>query len=112
PFKQLLHSMIARGRNAQLGRHDSFWSGDDACDTRRPTDEQSLKDLVYTLTNPVKDGLVKWAREWPSFTTVGWRFGETQTFKRPAFFDASGKMPEEVSLTLVRPPIYAELDDD
>src|SRR5690606_9723865 len=86
PFKQLLHSMIARGRNAQLGRHDSFWSGDDACDTRRPTDEQSLKDLVYTLTNPVKDGLVKWAREWSSFHTVGWRFGETRTYKRPAWF--------------------------
>lgn len=112
PFKQLLHSMIARGRNAQLGRQDSFWSGDDACDTRRPTDDESLQDLVYTLTNPVKAGLVKWGRLWPSFTTIGWRFGETRIFKRPAwFFDASGKMPEEVSLTLVRPPIFPELDD-
>ncbi|HLT36040.1 MAG TPA: hypothetical protein VK034_07135, partial [Enhygromyxa sp.] len=55
-FKQLLHSMIARGRNARLPRHDSFWSGDEACDTRRPTDEQSLGDLVYTLTNPVEAG--------------------------------------------------------
>jgi putative transposase len=113
PFKQLLHSMIARGRNARLGRHDSFWSGDEACDTRRPTDEQSLQDLVYTLTNPVKDGLVKWAWQWSSFTTVGWRFGETRTFKRPSwFFDANGNMPEKVSLTLVRPPIFPELDDD
>jgi putative transposase len=112
PFKQLLHSMIARGRNAKLGRHDGFWSGDDACDTRQPTDDESLQDLVYTLTNPVKDGLVKWARLWPSFITLGWRFGETRTFKRPAwFFDASGNMPEEVSLTLVRPPIFPELDD-
>jgi hypothetical protein len=112
PFKQLLHSMIARGRNAQLGRNDSFWSGDAACDTRRPTDDASLQDLVYTLTNPVKDGLVKWGRLWPSFTTIGWRFGETRTFKRPAwFFDESGKMPEEVSLTLVRPPIFPKLDD-
>jgi hypothetical protein len=112
-FKQLLHSMIARGRNARLGRHDSFWSGDDACDTRRPTDDESLGDLVYTLTNPVKAGLVKWGRLWPGFTTIGWRFGETRTFKRPDwFFDESGKMPEEASLTLVRPPIFPELDDD
>jgi putative transposase len=113
PFKQLLHSMIARGRNARLGRCDSFWSGDDASDTRRPTDEESLQDLVYTLTNPVKAGLVKWGRLWTGFTTIGWRFGETRTFRRPAwFFDESGKMPAVVSLTLRRPPILRELDDD
>jgi putative transposase len=113
PFKQLLHSMIARGRNAQLGRHDSFWSGDEPCDTRRPTDDEAMGDLVYTLTNPVKAGLVKWARQWIGFTTADWRFGETRTFKRPDwFFDDRGQMPEEVTLTLVRPPIFRELDDD
>jgi hypothetical protein len=113
PFKQLLHSLIARGRNAQLGRSDSVWSGDKPCDTRRPTDDESLMDLVYTLTNPVDAGLLKWAHLWPGFTTIGWRFGETRTFKRPdGFFDESGDMPEEVSLTLVRPPIFPELDDD
>ena len=85
----------------------------EACDTRQPTDDESLGDLVYTLTNPVEAGLVKWARLWPGFTTIGWRFGETRTFKRPdGFFDEKGEMPEEVSLTLVRPPIFAELDDD
>jgi hypothetical protein len=113
PFKQLLHSLTARGRNARLGRDDSVWSGDKPCDTRRPTDDESLMDLVYTLTNPVKDGLVKWARQWPGFTTIGWRFGETRTFKRPDwFFDEAGDTPEEVALTLVRPPIFPELDDD
>jgi putative transposase len=113
PFKQLLHSMIARGRNARLPRQDSFWSGDDACDTRRPTDDDALGDLVYTLTNPVEAGLVKWSRLWPGFTTIGWRFGETRTFKRPDwFFDAKGEMPDQVSLTLARPSIFRELDDD
>ena len=113
PFNQLLYSMIARGRNAQLGRFDSFWSGDEACDTRRPTDDQALRDLVYTLTNPVKAGLVKWSSLWPGFTTADWRFGETVTFKRPNwFFDEDGSMPEKASLTLVRPPIFRALDDD
>ncbi|MCA9681680.1 MAG: hypothetical protein KC457_05760, partial [Myxococcales bacterium] len=45
-FKQLLHSLIARGLNARRGRQDSFWSGDPACDTRRPCDDESLGDLV------------------------------------------------------------------
>ena len=113
PFKQLLHSLIARGRNDHLVRHDTFWSSDAACDTRRAEDDESLGDLVYTLTNPVKAGLVKWARLWPSFTTSGWRFGETRIFTRPGwFFDKGGKMPEKVSLTLVRPPIFPKLDDD
>jgi hypothetical protein len=112
-FKQLLHSLIARGRNAQLGRHDTFWSGDEACDTRRSNDDESLGDLVYTLSNPVEAGLVKWARMWPGFTTIGWHFGETRTFKRPdTLFDEDGEMPKEVSLTLTRPPIFRELDDD
>jgi hypothetical protein len=65
------------------------------------------------MTNPVKAGLVKWSWLWPGFTTAGWRFGETRTFKRPDwFFDEGGQMPEEVTLTLVRPPIFRELDDD
>jgi putative transposase len=112
-FKQLLHSMVARGRNARLSRNDTFWSGDDPCDTRRPTDELSLADLVYTLVNPVEAGLVKWARLWFGFTTMGWRFSETRTFERPDwFFDEKGEMPKKVSLTLVRPPIFPELDDN
>ncbi|MFO7566261.1 MAG: hypothetical protein R6X02_26700, partial [Enhygromyxa sp.] len=82
-------------------------------DTQRVTDDESLGDLVYTLTNPVESGLVKWGRLWPGFTTMGWRFGETRTFKRPDwFFDEEGETPEEASLTLVRPPIFPELDDD
>ncbi len=112
-FKQCFHSLIARGLNALRGRSDSFWSGDEPCDTRRRSDDATLQDLVYTLTNPVKDGLVKWSRLWPGFTTVGWRFGETRTFRRPKwFFDKRGEMPERVSLTLVRPKIFLELDDD
>jgi putative transposase len=112
-FKQLFHSLIARAINARLNRVDSFWSGDGGCDTRRPTDDETLNDLVYTITNPVKDGLVKWSRLWPGFTTEGWEFGETRTFKRPKwFFDKNGEMPERASLTLARPRIFAGLGDD
>ncbi|MFO7566383.1 MAG: hypothetical protein R6X02_27320, partial [Enhygromyxa sp.] len=103
-FKQLLHSTVARGLNALRGRNGAFWGGGKPCDTRRSTDDDSLGDLVYTLTNPVKDGLVKWARLWPGFSTIGWKFGETRTFERPDwFFDEKGDMPKQVSLTLVRP---------
>lgn len=112
-FKQLFHSMLARGINTMRGRFDGVWSRDKPCDTRRSLDDDSLADLVYTVTNPVKAGLVKWGRLWPGFTTHSWRFGETRRFERPAwFFDASGSMPDTVELMLRRPPIFPELNDE
>lgn len=112
-FKQLFHSMLARGINALRGRFDAIWSRDKPCDTRRPVEDDVLTDQVYTLMNPVKAGLVKWGHQWAGFTTYGWRFGETRTFRRPNFlFDAGGNMPEKVQLTLHRPPIYLHLSDD
>jgi hypothetical protein len=112
-FKQLFHSLLARGINALRGRFDAVWSRDRACDTRRHSEDEALTDLVYTLTNPVKAGLVKWGHQWEGFTTHGWRFGESRAFQRPSFlFDEGGNMPEEVHLTLQRPPLYQDLDDE
>ncbi len=113
-FKNWFHAMVARGVNAKRGRFDRFWSGDTPCDTRQPSDEETLEDLVYTLTNAVKAGLVKWGDRWPGFTTYGWRFGKVRTFKRPKwFFDQDGEeLPEEVEVKLERPDIYPELSDD
>jgi hypothetical protein len=37
-------------------------------------DDESLTNMVYTLTNPVKAGLVKWSPQLPGFTAIGWRF--------------------------------------
>lgn len=112
-FKQLFHSMLARGINTLRGRFDAVWSRDKPCDTRRAEDDETLADLAYTLANPVTAGLVKWGSLWTGFTTYGWRFGETREFKRPSwFFDGSGEMPETAELTLSRPPIYRQLDDE
>jgi hypothetical protein len=112
-FKQLFHSMLARGINALRGRFDAVWSRDKPCDTRRATEDETLADLVYTLANPVSAGLVKWGHQWLGFTTYGWRFGDTRAFTRPKwFFDGNGELPERVELTLARPPIYRGLDDD
>jgi putative transposase len=46
-----------------------------------------LDELVYTYTNPVKDGLVRDYRKWPGFNTrpSDWRDG-IRTACRPSFF--------------------------
>ena len=124
-FKTTLHAWIARGINALRGRFDRFWSSDQPLDVR-PGDpmfddegeelpRSALDDLVYTLTNPVKDGAVRNGARWPGFTTYGWRFGEARTFKRPSwFFDPDNPdLPDEVSITLKRPvDVMPELADD
>jgi hypothetical protein len=111
-FKQLFHSLLARGINVLRGRFDAVWSRDKPCDTRRSEADETINDLVYTLTNPVKAGLVKWGNQWTGFTTHGWRFGESRRFKRPDFLFDAENMPEEVQLTLHRPPIHPHLNDD
>lgn len=113
-FKMSLHANLARGLNARRGRFERFWSGGGSCDTCQPTDDEMLEDLAYTETNPVEAGLVKWASRWPGFTSHGWRFGETRTFKRPDwYFDPNNpENPAEVSITRVRPNIFPELSDD
>ena len=113
-FKQSLHTNVARGMNARRGRFDSFWSPRGSCDSSRNEDDEALNDLVYILTNPVKAGLFKWGSLWPGFTTYGWRFGETRTFKRPDWFfsKVNPDLPEELSITLKRPPIFLDTHSD
>lgn len=113
-FKQLFNSLVARGVNALRGRFEGFWTRDAGCDTAAIDGHDTVNDLVYTLTNPVSAGLVRNGGRWPGFTTYGWRFGETRTFRRPKWFFRQGEsdLPETVTLTLRRPPVYMELGDD
>ena len=113
-FKNSIHSVMARGFNARFGRFDSMWSGGGSCDTVTPSDDQALEGIAYTDVNAVSAGLVKWAEDWPGFSTYGWRFGETRVFIRPHwFFDPKNPdNPETIRLTRVRPNIFPELSDD
>lgn len=124
-FKTTFHAWLGRGINALRGRSGNFWSGDQSVDVR-PGDPRldddgndvprtALDDLVYTLTNPVKDGATRNGGRWPGFTTYGWKFGETRTFKRPDwFFDPENpNLPDQVDITLTRPKdVLPELDDE
>lgn len=113
-FKNLLHSQVARGLNALRDRDGGFWDRAGSCDTRGPTDEESINDLVYILTNPVKAGLVKTGSRWAGFSTYGWRFGEVRRFRRSAwYFDPDNPdIPEYADITLERPAIMLHLSDD
>jgi hypothetical protein len=65
-----------------------------------------LDEIVYTLTNPVKDGLVRDYRKWPGFSTRpgDWR-GATRRVRRPDFYFKN--TPKELEYQVVPP---AQLD--
>jgi biotin-(acetyl-CoA carboxylase) ligase len=50
--------MLARSQNALRGRWENFWSSEQVCVVRLVNREDVIAKLVYTATNPVKDGLV------------------------------------------------------
>ena len=113
-FKEVFHGLLARGINCLRGRFETVWSPDGACDTKSPDGDDGLGDLVYTLTNPVKDGLVKWGSRWPGFTTYGMKFGEVRRFYKPKWFFSADNddLPEYVDLRLDRPDILPDLTDE
>ncbi len=113
-FKNKFHAFVARGINAKRGRCDKFWTADAPCDVEQLTDEATLDDIVYTYTNPVEAGLVKWAKDWPGFSTYGWKFGERHHFRRPDWFydPENPNAPDYVELELVRPQIFMDLSDE
>jgi hypothetical protein len=113
-FKAFFHSFLARSLNSLRGRTGDFWESGGSCDTVRDNDEESIEDLVYTDTNAVSAGLVKWPHLWEGFHSGGWAFGETRTFQRPkiTWFDlVGGSWPDEVAITRTRPPCLSHLSD-
>jgi putative transposase len=105
-FIQHFHKLFAKAQNAYLGRSENLWSSEPPSIVRYEDPERILDGLVYTATNPVKDGLVARVDQWPGVNSLD-ALLEKRTLKatRPAhFFRDDGPMPEVVELELVIPP--------
>jgi len=84
-------------------RLDSLWSPSQSFNaTLLVTSNAILDKIVYTLTNPVKDGLVRNYRKWPGFNTRpgDWR-GRVRRVKRPEYYFKN--TPEEIEYRIVAP---------
>jgi REP element-mobilizing transposase RayT len=114
-FKCMLNAFLARGLNSLRGRFDRFWSEDRPCDVELLTEDDVLRSIAYTVTNPTSAGLVRTGRRWPGFTTWGLPFGSVMRFERPRFFfdaDNASKLPDAVEIVIGRPDIRPDLGDD
>jgi putative transposase len=67
-FDQLCNSLVARGINKLLGREGPLFSTHNRVE--EAIDDQSLEQqLLYAVTNPVKDGLVDRVAHWKGFSS-------------------------------------------
>lgn len=113
-FMHYLHTMVARCMNVRWNRSEAFWSVQEPCVTRLLGGATVIEKMIYAASNPVKDGLVRRATEWPGLN--GYRAlvsGTSIRAKRPKhFFRQHGdRTPEEVTLSLVIPPVLGRPKD-
>ena len=105
-FVEHFHKMFARSQNALRGRWENFWSSEQVCVVRLVDREDVMDKLVYTATNPVKDGLVDKVHHWPGVNGLGALLaGRPLRADRPYhFYRRNGAMPAAVELRLTIPP--------
>jgi putative transposase len=106
-FYQHLHTQLAKCMNALRGRWENLWSVDEPCLVELISAEDVMNKLVYTATNPVKDGLVERVHHWPGPPTVAALLGgRVLRARRPDhYYRDVGPMPEDVELRLELPPL-------
>jgi putative transposase len=101
-FMGRFHALVAKNLNRHLRRWENFWSVEQACVTKLVNEEDVIDKVVYTLTNPVNDKLVKRVEDWPGSNS--WRQLRTHPEKlepiaRPkGFFRERGRMVDKIKL--------------
>ena len=116
-FLEHFHKLLARSQNCLRGRWENMWAPEQTSVVRLVTRGAVIDKMVYTATNPVKDGLVDRVHHWPGVNGyAALVFGRTLRATRPRhFFRPSGPMSESVELDLVIPETLgpaAELIED
>ena len=100
-FMERLDGLAARSINCLRGRWENFWSSDAPCIVRCETRADVVDKMVYTLTNPVKDGLVDRVHHWPGVNSLrAMRTGEPLRATRPRHFFRKDNLPDEIEMTL------------
>ncbi len=112
-FYRDVHSNITKALNVHLGRKESIWSSSKTNRVALVTRNAIIDKIAYTLANPVEALLVRYGYQWPGIR-MSWPM-KPLTIKRPPFYFRGplkgGKWPDEVTLTLERPPGFEDLSE-
>jgi hypothetical protein len=104
-FIEHFHKLFAKCQNALRGRWENFWASEQTSVVHLAESTDIVDKMTYALTNPVKDGLVEKADQWPGVSSLNvLEHGRPLTAHRPKhFFRDDGVMPESVTLSFSRP---------
>ena len=122
-FMRDFGSLVARAVNATLGRWENFWSTEAYCAPALLDSESVIEKSAYVLANPVDAGLVDAPEKWEGPTSANLNYGDVVRIPCPADMfrtkpDKTGQgaeakrrttLPEEVTLSLVRPALSGRL---
>jgi REP element-mobilizing transposase RayT len=105
-FLESFHKLVAKHQNALRGRWENFWASEATSVVELMGPEDILAKMTYVLTNPVKDGLIDRADQWPGASSLRANLnGKPLSARRPTrFFRKDGDLPGSVTLNIEQPP--------
>jgi hypothetical protein len=99
-FWRNFHAKVARDVNSLRGREGHLYAGSSRV-TPCASDDNAFQQLIYALTNPVKDGLVDRVRRSPFFSTYRQQaFGEPLSYwdiEWERYWEAGGPFNKRLS---------------
>lgn len=101
-------SNIAKARNRDLDRSDSFWEGKEYSETVLLDRDAEERKLLYTWLNPPQADLVGRVKEWPGYMILPDDWDKTIKVPKPNVYFGP-KTPDEVEFTPRRPPGYEDM---
>ena len=104
-FMRSFFALIARARNCQLERRDTFWSGQSVGDCVLLDPKTIMDKCVYTWANPVTACLTTKPESWAGFLVGTQHWGETRMVQRPEKFFKRSTLPDAVIFTPEPPPV-------
>jgi len=112
-FREHFFKLMAKSQNALRGRWENLWTPDEPSVVELVTADDLLDKLVYTATNPVKDGLVEKVHQWPGPKFLQALLSGTPIHaRRPRhFFREDGPMPPEIDLVCKLPDRFPHKDE-
>jgi hypothetical protein len=112
-FLRRFHQHVSKVINCHWGRWGKLFDGEQTSMVELADDKAVFREMMYSLTNPVKDHLVQRAQDWTGATSLHHQLDDEElVVAKPGWFFRQGedsKLPEVVRLRFKRPPPFEHL---
>ena len=111
-FERDFNSFVAHAINAQFGEREALWNSSQSSHVVMETPLELVREIAYTMANPVEAGLVRTIQEWPG-VAHSWPCEEIEVERPKRYFSSrkDSKWPEKATLRFSRPDGFDEYND-